>query len=148
MGDRLGRHGHLPVIVKATRAFARPRADLRGGAGMALQSTSSPASTGAAETDSRSASLMMRLIVATAWTGYSPTLVSADSISASAPSSTALATSDASARVGRGAEIIDSSIWVATMTGLAWTRARSTIRFWPSAPAPAEAPHRDPRGRP
>ena len=79
---------------------------------------------------SRSAALMMRLIVATAWTGYSPTLVSADSISASAPSSTALATSEASARVGRGAEIIDSSIWVATMTGLAWSLACSTIRFW------------------
>ena len=45
--------------------------------------------------------------------GYCPTLVSPDSITASAPSSTALATSEASARVGRGAEIIDSSIWVA-----------------------------------
>ncbi len=62
--------------------------------------------------------------------GYSPTLVSPDSITASAPSSTALATSDASARVGRGAEIIDSSIWVATMTGLALRRAFSTMSFW------------------
>ena len=51
-------------------------------------------------------------------------------MSASAPSSTALATSDASARVGRGAEIIDSSIWVATMTGLALSPARVMIRFW------------------
>ena len=50
-------------------------------------------------------------------------------MSASAPSSTALATSDASARVGRGAEIIDSSIWVATITGLALSLARLTIRF-------------------
>ena len=45
---------------------------------------------------------MMRAIVSTASIGYSPTLVSPDSITASAPSSTALATSEASARVGRG----------------------------------------------
>ena len=71
----------------------------------------------------------IRAIVVTVWMGYSPTLVSPDSITASAPSSTALATSDASARVGRGDEIIDSSIWVATMTGLALRRARSMICF-------------------
>ena len=40
-----------------------------------------------------------------------------------------MATSEASARVGRGAEIIDSSIWVATMTGLAQRRAAVTICF-------------------
>ena len=39
-----------------------------------------------------------------------------DSISADVPSSTALATSDASARVGSGWLIIDSSIWVAVIT--------------------------------
>ena len=39
-------------------------------------------------------------------------------MTASAPSKTAVATSDTSARVGTGAEIIDSSIWVATTTGL------------------------------
>ena len=61
--------------------------------------------------------------------GYSPTLVSPDSITASAPSSTALATSEASARVGAGLVIIDSSIWVATMTGLALRRAFSITRF-------------------
>ena len=44
---------------------------------------------------------MIRLIVATACTGYLPTLVSPDSITASAPSMTAFATSEASARVGR-----------------------------------------------
>ena len=43
---------------------------------------------------------MIRAIVRTVSTGYSPTLVSPDSITASAPSSTALATSEASARVG------------------------------------------------
>ena len=36
---------------------------------------------------------------------------------ASAPSKTALATSVISARVGRGLEIMLSSMWVATMTG-------------------------------
>ena len=71
-------------------------------------------------------------MVCTVSTGYSPTLVSPDSITASAPSRMALATSEASARVGRGAEIIDSSIWVATMTGLAQRRAAVTIFFWTS----------------
>ncbi|MNS28087.1 hypothetical protein D3C72_600530 [compost metagenome] len=41
-----------------------------------------------------------------------------ESITASVPSSTALATSEASARLGRGLWIIESSIWVAVMTGL------------------------------
>ena len=39
-------------------------------------------------------------------------------MTASAPSKTAVATSAASARVGDGVSIIDSSICVATMTGL------------------------------
>ncbi|CAB4643076.1 unannotated protein [freshwater metagenome] len=52
----------------------------------------------------------MRAIVATAIAGYFPTLVSPLSITASAPSSTALATSEVSARVGTGASIMDSSI--------------------------------------
>ena len=51
--------------------------------------------------------------------GYSPTLVSPDSITASAPSSTALRDVGGLGAGRRGAEIIDSSIWVATMTGLA-----------------------------
>ena len=71
----------------------------------------------------------MRAIVATVTTGYSPTLVSPESMTASAPSSTAFATSDVSARVGTGLEIIDSSICVATMTGLAMRRASSTACF-------------------
>ena len=61
--------------------------------------------------------------------GYSPTLVSPESITASAPSRTALATSEASARVGAGLVIIDSSIWVATMTGLALSRALLMTSF-------------------
>ncbi len=72
---------------------------------------------------------MIRAIVWTVSIGYLPTLVSPDSITASAPSSTAFATSEASARVGAGLVIIDSSIWVATITGLALRRAFSTTRF-------------------
>ncbi len=54
-------------------------------------------------------------MAATASTGYFPTAVSPDSITASVPSSSAFATSDTSARVGRGAAVIDSSIWVAVI---------------------------------
>jgi hypothetical protein len=49
---------------------------------------------------------------------------------ASAPSNTAVATSETSARVGTGAVIIDSSIWVATTTGLPARRAARVICFW------------------
>ena len=49
--------------------------------------------------------------------GKLPAAVSPDSMTQSVPSSTALATSVASARVGRGFLTIDSSIWVAVMTG-------------------------------
>ncbi len=72
---------------------------------------------------------MIRAIVLTVSIGYLPTLVSPESITASAPSSTALATSEASARVGRAFSIIESSIWVATMTGLAFSRHSCTARF-------------------
>jgi len=51
---------------------------------------------------------MIRSIARTASTGYWPTAVLRDSITASVPSRIALATSDASARVGRGWWIIDS----------------------------------------
>ena len=60
----------------------------------------------------------MRFIVSTASTGYSPAADSAESMTASAPSKTAVATSDTSARVGTGAEIMLSSICVATTAGL------------------------------
>ncbi|CAB4616297.1 unannotated protein [freshwater metagenome] len=72
---------------------------------------------------------MIFAIVATVSIGNSPTLVSPDSMRASAPSSTAFATSLASARVGRDAVIMDSSIWVATITGFAQRRQSSTARF-------------------
>ena len=72
---------------------------------------------------------MIRSISVTDSTGYSPAAVSAESIRASAPSYTAVATSEASARVGAGLRIIDSSIWVATTTGLPARRAARMIRF-------------------
>src|SRR3990172_2997558 len=65
-----------------------------------------------------SASTQIRLIDKTVSTGYLPLAVSAESITASVPSSTALATSDTSARVGIGLEIIDSIISVAVMVSL------------------------------
>ena len=76
-----------------------------------------------------SAAAMMRPIICTVSTGYLPTAVSPDSITASAPSNTAPATSEASALVGVGLVIIDSSIWVATTTGLPTIRHSATIRF-------------------
>jgi hypothetical protein len=52
-------------------------------------------------------------MVSTAMTGKAPLAVSPESITASVPSKTALATSEASARVGRGFFIILSIIYVA-----------------------------------
>ena len=49
-----------------------------------------------------SASRMIRSITATAFSGCRPEAVSAESMTASVPSKMALATSEASARVGRG----------------------------------------------
>ena len=72
---------------------------------------------------------MIFAMVDTVSTGNEPTLVSPESIKASAPSKTAFATSLVSARVGMLDEIMDSSIWVATITGFAQRRASSTARF-------------------
>src|ERR1700730_16609305 len=58
-------------------------------------------------------------------TGWAPIEVSCDSITASVPSQMALATSEASARVGRLLVTIDSSISVAVMTGTPARVARS-----------------------
>ena len=69
----------------------------------------------------------IRFMVRTVSTGYLPFAVSAESITASAPANTAVETSEASARVGRGWETIDSSICVATITGLALLRALSMM---------------------
>jgi hypothetical protein len=72
---------------------------------------------------------MMRDMVSTTSGGLCPTLVSPDSIKASVPSSTALATSLASARVGRLPVIIDSNICVATITGFPACRHSWIARF-------------------
>ncbi len=76
-----------------------------------------------------SAALHMRRIIATVSTGYLPIAVSADSITASVPSKIALATSEASARVGLGLSRIESSIWVAVITGVRVSEHRRMIRF-------------------
>src|SRR5258706_15745507 len=75
-----------------------------------------------------SASTQTRAMAATVSTGYLPVAVSADSITASVPSSTALVTSDTSARVGIGLLIIDSIIWVAVITILLRSRAMPIMR--------------------
>merc|ERR1719247_359743 len=80
--------------------------------------TVSMSATGSLLKSAASASLHTAAITVTASFGYEPLAVSPESITQSAPSSTALATSDASARVGRGLEVIDSSICVAQMIGL------------------------------
>ena len=56
--------------------------------------------------------------IATASSGYLPMADSPESMTQSVPSRMALATSVDSARVGRRLETMDSSIWVAVMTGL------------------------------
>ena len=57
-------------------------------------------------------------------------MVSPESITADVPSRIALAMSVASARVGSGCSIIDSSIWVAVITSLPWAPARRITSFW------------------
>jgi hypothetical protein len=65
-----------------------------------------------------SAAWQILLIICTAAAGFLPFAVSPLSITASAPSSTADATSTHSARVGRAFVVMLSSICVAQMTGL------------------------------
>ena len=63
---------------------------------------------------------MIAAMVRTASTGFAPVAVSALSITESAPSRMAFATSLTSARVGCGETIMLSSICVATMAILPW----------------------------
>ncbi len=72
---------------------------------------------------------MIALSVLTARTAWAPAAVSPASMIASTPSSTALAASLTSARVGRASVVIDSSTCVATITGLPAWRARRVISF-------------------
>ena len=76
-----------------------------------------------------SAAWQILAISTTVSRGNFPAAVSADSITASVPSSTALATSLTSARVGTGFVIIDSIICVAVMTTLSNSRAILIMRF-------------------
>mmetsp|Transcript_14076 Transcript_14076/g.58787 ORF Transcript_14076/g.58787 Transcript_14076/m.58787 type:complete len:350 (-) Transcript_14076:500-1549(-) len=77
----------------------------------------------------RSASRVMEAMMVTASTGKAPAAVSPDSMTESVPSSTALATSVASARVGRGLLTMDSSICVAVTTGLPAMLQRLMMSF-------------------
>ena len=151
------RRAESPLVVNATTYLA-PTRSATSSAALAITparvcgSQSILAKTPAPSPDAiacSSVEVMIRAIVSTVCTGYSPTLVSPESITASAPSSTALATSEASARVGAGLEIIDSSIWVATMTGLACSRALRTIVLLQERHVLERALHaRGRRGRP
>merc|ERR1719183_1019331 len=76
-----------------------------------------------------SASVHVLAMMVTAATGCSPLAVSPDSMTQSVPSRTALATSEHSARVGRGLTIMDSSICVAVMTGFPAMLASRIIIF-------------------
>ena len=143
-GAGLGEHGdgaHVQVLRGVRHRFAdglgdgEPRARCAGAAAVASHAVS------------LSASAMMRAIMATASRGYLPLAVSAESMTASVPSKIALATSLASARVGRGFSIIDSSICVAVITGLRHSSARRMMCFWMSgtfsggSPRPVAARH-------
>ena len=76
-----------------------------------------------------SVSLAIRRIISTTSRGCSPIAVSPESMQASAPSRMALATSVASARVGRRAWCMLSSICVATITGFWYRWQARMIRF-------------------
>ena len=80
--------------------------------------------------------------------GIRPTAVSPESMTASVPSKMALATSLASARVGRGLWRIESSMSVAVMTGLPAARASAMSASAPSARVRAGSRRRGRRGRP
>lgn len=78
-----------------------------------------------------SASEIIRFMASTTITGCFPTEVSALSMTASAPSNTALATSVTSARVGDGLVIMLSISCVATITGLErWMHLLMIIFAW------------------
>mmetsp|Transcript_18281 Transcript_18281/g.57287 ORF Transcript_18281/g.57287 Transcript_18281/m.57287 type:complete len:237 (-) Transcript_18281:391-1101(-) len=77
-----------------------------------------------------SASMQILPMIRAASTGKSPTAVSPESMTASLPSSTALATSLASARVGLGEPVMDSSICVAVTTNFPARLQRPIMTFW------------------
>ena len=90
----------------------------------------------------------MRSSHSTDSTGKSPTALSSESMTPSAPSMTALATSVASARVGRGLETMLSSICVATIAIRAGEFAARTSRFCSRARRSSGTSIPAPPGRP
>src|SRR5207247_4468420 len=125
------RRAVVPDSVKATATFALvSRAALAPAPQMAAGNDRAPvAEVIMGSTAPDSAVSTIRAIVRTASTGYRPAAVSADSITASVPSSTALATSEASALVGRGFSVMDSNICVAVITITRRALAVRMIRF-------------------
>src|SRR5690348_3069079 len=73
---------------------------------------------------------MISFMVLTASRGYLPEADSADNMTASTWSKTALATSEVSALVGLGFSVMDSSIWVATIIGRLYCLASFIIFCW------------------
>src|SRR5450830_299199 len=122
-----------PLSVMATMALA-PRWWAVNSAPMAIdwsmRLNDLPMKSASSSTSSAaSAALQILAISSTVSSGYLPAAVSAESITASVPSSTALATSLTSARVGTGLVIMLSIIWVAVITTLSLSRARRIMRF-------------------
>ncbi|KAF0962562.1 hypothetical protein MLGJGCBP_04313 [Rhodococcus sp. T7] len=122
--NRANRRTVSPDCVNATNAFASNRSPMsRAAYEITPRLVRGTCVNGGTCVDSFSTASTIRAIVRTVSITYFPTDVSPESITASAPSRTAFATSEASARVGREFSIIDSSICVATITGFAFSRA-------------------------
>ena len=90
-----------------------------------------------------SAPTQIRAIASTAFTGQLPAALSCDSITASVPSITALATSSTSARVGIGLSTIDCSICVAVIT--TFSRATASRMIFFCRPGSSASPISTPR---
>ncbi len=122
-----------PLSVMATMALA-PRWCAVNSAPMATDWSMRPRvwpSKSASRSGSSAASAAAQILAisSTVSSGYLPAAVSALSITASVPSSTAFATSLTSARVGTGLVIMLSIICVAVMTTLSMSRAMRIIFF-------------------
>ena len=122
----------LTVFTASTSASVIGRtqpADNGSSAGAGAGGSSTTPTPASVPSSMASASAQMRLIIATVSTGYRPTAVSPESITASAPSRTALNTSVASARVGRDEVSMLLSICVAVITGSRARRHAAITRF-------------------
>ena len=115
----------MPVLPRSCARPAAARSSFTLGVSLSCSAESTRGS-------SRSVVVAMRVITSTQRMGCLPVVVSPESMTESAISSTALETSVTSARVGTGAWIIDSSMCVATMTGLRRAMAMATAWRWTS----------------